>query len=173
MSILNGACRKFFFLVIATSVLALISIVLFALTGVKTKPRPLTISDLPRDVAYVRHKSEEAEAQEAGKIIMLHYGTPKAIQEGGPIFGVMGHRVVSVEYEIPADKIPEKTVGKEFPGYLLDLPELKHMRYDHLHISYHKEGLAHEGTSSGHGTYSLHFMFITHEEELAFGLVCE
>ena len=143
----------------------------------KEEVRPLSslsIEDLPEGVQYVRHPGEEEQALEEGKTVMQHYGTPETVRNGGPIYGVLGYRVVSLEYEIPTDSIPSKTVGQSFPGYLLDLPELKNLRYDHFHISRQEEGLAHaEGEVSRGDTYAIHFMFIPHEEELRFGLVCE
>ncbi|MBI2025599.1 hypothetical protein HYT04_02325 [Candidatus Kaiserbacteria bacterium] len=152
---------------------AILGIILFKTRSVKTE-EPLTIRDLPPGVRYVSHPGEEAQAQEAGKVVMQHFGTPEAIKAGGPVYGVLGYRVVAVEYEIPVHKIPKKTVGQEFPGYLLDLPELRGLTYDHFHISAQEEGLTHEeGGTPRDGTYSIHFMFISHEEELSFGLVCE
>ncbi|MDP3947368.1 MAG: hypothetical protein Q8Q41_01600 [bacterium] len=150
----------------------ILGIVLFKMRSVKTEP--LTIRDLPPGVRYISHPDEEAQAQEAGKIVMQHFGTSEAVLKGGPTYGVMGYRVISVEYEIPKDTIPSKTLGQPFPGYLLDLSELHGLTYDHFHISAQEEGLAHEEGEAPHGgTYSIHFMFISHKEELSFGLVCE
>lgn len=154
--------------------LALLGAVTFLLREGTRAPRSLTIEDLPEGVQYVRHPGEEEQALEAGKTVMQHYGTPDAIRKGGPTYGILGYRVVSLEYEIPTGSIPSKTVGQTFPGYLLDLPELKDLRYDHFHISRQEEGLAHAaGEVSHEDTYAIHFMFIPHEEELRFGLVCE
>ncbi|MEX2013617.1 MAG: hypothetical protein WD897_01735 [Parcubacteria group bacterium] len=134
----------------------------------------LTVEDLPSGVEYVRHPDEELQAETEEKITMRHYATPDAVKVGGPSFGIIGYRIVSIEYEIPVLEIPTKTVGQEFPGYLLSLPEFKNIRYDHFHISYQKEGLAHnEGEEAHGGSYSIHFMLIPHEEEIKFGMVCE
>ena len=142
--------------------------------GTSPNKQTLTVHDLPAGGEYVRHPGEEEQAAATGKTVMRHYGTPEAVRAGGPVYGVLGYRVVSVEYEVPADKVPTKTVGEAFPGYLLDLPELKGLRYDHFHISVQEEGLAHAAGETTHGeTYSIHFMFIPHDEELRFGLVCE
>lgn len=159
--------RWFHFLFI---ILLLVILLIFA-NFLFVKPvAPLTIKNLPKDASYVRHPSEESEEKTSGKIVMRHYGTPSAIQVGGPIYGVMGYRIVSIEYEIPVREIPTKTVGQEFFGYLLNLPEFKNIRYDHFHISSQKHGLAYH---SNQEIYSIHFMLIPHEEELSFGLVCE
>lgn len=136
----------------------------------KTIPSALTLEDLPPDAKYARHPEEESEAQGAEKIVMRHYATPSALKAGGPIYGLMGFKVVAIEYEIPAAQIPTKTVGQEFPGYLLRLPEFQNIPYDHFHISFQEHGLA---SYPGQGVYSIHFPLISHEEELKFGLVCE
>lgn len=159
--------RWFHFLLI---ILLLVILLIFA-NFLFVKPiSSLTIKDLPKDARYSRHPSEELEAETSGKIVMSHYVTPEAMQAGGPIYGIMGYRIVSIEYEIPVREIPTKTVGQEFSGYLLNLPEFKNIRYDHFHISSQKHGLA---SHSDQEIYSIHFMLIPHEEELSFGLVCE
>lgn len=141
----------------------------------RTSPEAaLTFQNLPADAQYARHPSEESEAKTAGKIVMRHYATPAAVKAGGPIYGLMGYRIVSIEYEISAAEMPTKTVGQEFSGYSLSLPEFRNTRYNHFHVSYQAEGLGHrEREESRGGIYSIHFMLIPHEEELSFGLVCE
>ena len=159
--------RWFHFLIISLLLLALLIFANFLFV----KPIAyLSIKDLPKDANYARHPSEESEAETSDKIVMSHYGTPSAIKAGGPIYGVMGYRVVSIEYEIPIEEIPTKTVGQEFSGYLLNLPEFKNIRYDHFHMSSQKHGLASHNEKE---IYSIHFMLIPHDEELSFGLVCE
>lgn len=130
------------------------------------KARIFTIEDLPVGAESVEHAHETAEAEEAEQISMKHYATPEALGKGGPIFGAIGYRVISVEYEFRATDIPHKTVGQEFPGYLLNIPGYENMNYDHFHISSHD-------AESGEIEYSAHFMLIPHEEELGLGLVCE
>lgn len=144
---------------------------IYALAQKRLQTRALTVADLPQGVHYVRHESEEQQAQEARKMVMQHYATPEAIQNGGPAFGVVGYRIVSIEYEVPIDKIPEKTVGQLFPGYLLKLPGLGDVPYDHFHISHHRGALSGMGKTGEE--YSIHFMLISHAEELSLGLVCE
>jgi len=141
-----------------------------------TPAKIFTVEDLPSGVAYVRHANEEAEAEEAEQLTMKHYATPEAHSTGGPTFGVVGYRIVSIEYELPESEIPSKTVGQEFGGYLLALPGYGTIPYDHFHISVHDESpQAHTHTDEGihEPIYSIHFMLISHEEELSMGLVCE
>lgn len=131
-----------------------------------TMAKIYTIEDLPVGAESVEHAHETAEAEEAEQISMDHYATPEALEIGGPIFGVIGYRIVSVEYELKASDIPSKTVGQAFEGYLLNLPDYAGIAYDHFHISSHEE-------ESGETEYSIHLMLIPHEEELSIGLVCE
>ncbi len=139
-----------------------------------TPTKTLTVEDLPDGAEYVRHANEEAEAEEADKLSILHYATPEAHSAGGPTFGVVGYRIVSIEYEFPESEIPSKTVGQEFGGYVLALPGYKTIPYDHFHISVHDESpQAHTDTDRHEPVYSIHFMLISHEEELSMGLVCE
>lgn len=152
----------------------LLAVVLWLAYPYLAPPRGPTLADLPPGAVYTPHPDEEKQALELGKLPMMHYATPEAIRRGGPIFGAVGYRIVSIEYEIPAEAIGERSVGLDFPGYLLALPELRGVPVDHFHVSRHPEHLAgadahaHEG-----GVYSIHFMLIPHEEELRQGIVCE
>lgn len=141
-----------------------------------TPPQPhvFTVEDLPSLAEYVRHANEEAEAEIAEQLSMRHYATPEARSTGGPIFGVVGYRIVSIEYEFLESKIPSKTVGQEFMGYMLALPGYGTIPYDHFHISVHDESpQVHTDEDRREPIYSIHFMLISHEEELSMGLVCE
>ena len=134
----------------------------------------LTIEDLPSGAEYVRHANEEVEAEEEGKLPLRHYATGEAHLAGGPTFGIVGYRIVSIEYELPASKIPSKTVGQEFGGHPLALPGYKNIPYDHFHISAQEESpQARTGADEHESVYSIHFMLIPHEKELSMGLVCE
>lgn len=148
--------------------------VLVVNSGATEVAKVYTVADLPVGAEYMRHASEEVETEEAEILTMRHYATPEAHQARGPTFGVTGYRIVSIEYEFPESKIPSKTVGQEFGGYLLELPSYEAIRYDHFHISVHKESLQADADGHSHEpVYSIHFMLIPHEEELSMGLVCE
>src|SRR3989344_7565619 len=109
-----------------------------------------TVEDLPSGATYVRHANEEAEAEVAEQLSMRHYATPEARSIGVPTLGVVGYRIVSVEYELPENKIPSKTVGQEFGGDVLALPGDGTIPYDHFHISVHDESpQAHTHTDEG------------------------
>lgn len=176
------------FTVAGLATLVLLGVLFVSVFGARQQPRFAVLENLPQDVVYIKHPYEEEQAEEMGKILMRHYGIPEAVERGGPIYGAMGYRIVSIEYEIPVNAIPEKTVGQIFPGYLLELEEsgLPHLDYDHFHISYQQRGHLHDNTINtsfhehknngdeiGSGVYSIHFMLIPHTEELRYGLVCE
>ncbi|MEX2013997.1 MAG: hypothetical protein WD896_01430 [Parcubacteria group bacterium] len=164
-------------LVIGTAFLGLILVVLFVSNKETLAIRTLTLEDLPQDVIPVAHVHSEAEItrNENGEPTgeMEHYATPEAIQNGGPIYGVYGYRIVSIEYEVPESKIGLRMVGKEFPGWglapsffgLTDSAPL----YDHFHVGLKDE---HEAGITVGKTYRIHFMFLSHDEELKIGLSC-
>src|SRR3989338_5428866 len=104
-----------------------------------TPTKTFSVEDLPSGATYVRHANEEAEAEEAEQLSLRHYATPEAHSSGGPTFGVVGYRIVSIEYELPESEIPSKTVGQEFGGYLLALPGYGTISYDHFYISVHDQ----------------------------------
>lgn len=180
--------RKNILIAISVTVVVLSGIILVGTSGIRQEPAFATLEDLPKDVVYIKHPYEEEQAEEMGKILMRHYGTPEAMGQGGPVYGAMGYRIVSIEYEIPVNAIPEKTVGQTFPGYLLALKQdmLPQLGYDHFHISYQQSGHLYNidtnmslqehaisKNESEAGVYSIHFMLIPHTEELRYGLVCE
>lgn len=141
--------------------------------------RTLTLDDLPKEAVFIEHPDDVAEAQLAGGIAMRHYATPEAMKAGGPMYGTMGYRIVAIEYEIPVHSVKERPIGKEFAGWKLMLDTLDGVRYDHFHIGVttqkHTAGEATNSEShleNGGGTYLIHFMLISHEEEVAYGLVC-
>lgn len=139
-----------------------------------TPIKTLTVEDLPSGAVYVRHANEEAEAEVAEQLSMRHYATPEAHATGGPTFGVVGYRIVSIEYELSESEIPSKTVGQEFGGYVLALPGYGTIPYNHFHISVQDESpQVHADADRNEPVYSIHFMLIPHEEELSIGLVCE
>lgn len=132
-----------------------------------------TLADLPKEAIRITHRDEDMQSSDDETMVMQHYGAREAIEAGGPIYGTMGYRIVSVEYEVPANMLPEKAIGQIAKGYLLKLPEFRTMQYDHFHISYHPESTMVVAQSRHEPVYSIHFMLIPHEEELLFGLVCE
>ncbi len=140
--------------------------------------RTLTLDDLPKEATFIEHPEDAAEAKLAGGIAMRHYATPGAMKTGGPIYGTMGYRIVAIEYEIPANSVKERPIGKESAGWKLVLDKLGDIRYEHFHISFTKqEHTAGDETdpaahSENTGVYLIHFMLISHEEEIAYGLVC-
>lgn len=142
-----------------------------------TAAKIFTIEDLPAGAESVEHAHETTQAEEAEQISMKHYATTESLATGGPIFGVIGYKIVSIEYEIKASDVPAKTVGQKFGGYLLRISGYGNIAYDHFHISVHDESLQanidDEHKNERERTYSIHFMLITHEEELGLGLVCE
>lgn len=176
------------FTVAGLATLILLGTLFVSVFGARQEARFVVLENLPRDIVYIKHPYEEEQAEETGKILMRHYGTPEAVEQGGPIYGAMGYRIVSIEYEISVNAIPEKTVGQTFPGYLLELEEsgFPYLDYDHFHISYQQGGHLYDKTintsfrehknnedENGSGVYSIHFMLIPHTEELRYGLVCE
>ena len=139
----------------------------------------LTLDNLPKEAVLVEHPEDVAEAKLAGGIAMRHYATPEAMKAGGPIYGTMGYRIVAIEYEIPAKMVKERTIGKESAGWKLVLNKLGGIRYDHFHIGFTEqkhamgdEADSHSHSENGGGAYLIHFMLISHEEEIAYGLVC-
>ena len=165
------------FLVMGTAFLGLVLVVVFVSTKETPTVRTLTLEDLPQDVIHVAHVHPEAEIarDEHGEPTseMEHYATPEAIQNGGPIYGVYGYRIVSVEYEIPESKIGLRMVGKEFPGWGL-APSFFGLTnsvpsHDHFHVGL-KDKLEAEAVMEE--TYRIHFMFLSHDEELKTGLSC-
>ena len=164
-------------LVIGAAFLGLILVVVFVSTKETLAVRTLTLEDLPEGVIHMSHVHPEAEItrNENGESTgeMEHYATPEAIQNGAPIYGVYGYRIVSVEYEIPESKIGLRMVGKEFPGWGL-APSFFGLTnsvplYDHFHVGL-KDKLE-TGVTIGE-TYRIHFMFLSHDEELKIGLNC-
>ena len=168
--------RKFIF-IIGMVFVGLLLVVILVLTKKTLAVRTLTIEDLPKGVIPVEHVHPETEitrdenGQPTGE--MDHYATPEAIKNGGPIYGVYGYRIVSIEYEIPELKIGLRMVGKEFPGWglaplffgLIDSTP----SYDHFHVGLKD---THEVKTSTGKTYRIHFMFLSHDEELGIGLSC-
>ena len=145
----------------------------------------MTRDDLPASVVKLEHPEEEAEAERLGKIPMGHYGTPEDAKRGGPVYGVHGYEVVSIEHEIPISALGSRLVGSTDLGQLLALPEISTLRksisYDHFHIGISAH--AHEPSSHEHddaesrehddaGFLIIHFMLIPHEREEALGLYC-
>ena len=115
--------------------------------------------------------AEEHPEEDAGE--MEHYATPEAVKNGGPIYGVYGYTIVSVEYEIPESKIGIRMVGKEFPGWGL-APRFFGLVnsvpfYDHFHVGLKDPA---ESDASSEKIYRIHFMFLSHDEELNIGLSC-
>lgn len=163
---------RLFVLVVAGAILGFGLSVAFPFTNLAAT-KILTVEDLPSGAEYVRHANEEAEAEEAEQLSLWHYATEEAHSAGGPTFGVVGYRIVSIEYELPESQIPSKTVGQEFGGYMLALPGYKTIPYDHFHISVQDQSPQAHTSGEPERTYSLHFMLIPHEEELSMGLVCE
>ncbi|MDO8589747.1 MAG: hypothetical protein Q7R69_00550 [bacterium] len=164
-------------LVIGMVFLALLVVMVFI--SIKQKPtvRTLTLEDLPEGVIHVAHVHPEAEVarDENGQPIgeMHHYAMPEAVKNSGPIYGVYGYRIVSVEYEIPESKIGLRMVGKEFPGWGLASSFFGFINsvppYDHFHVGLKDK----QKTSAATGkTYRIHFMFLSHDEELKIGLSC-
>ena len=136
----------------------------------------LTLDRLPKDVVFVEHIEDKKLAKEKGGIALRHFATPEASRVGGPIFGVLGYRIVSVEYEIPVSSIGQQLVGGVSRGQSLAIEALKDslpLPYDHFHIAISsRKHFAGEIQESGEDVYLIHFMFIPHEEELEYGLVC-
>lgn len=135
---------------------------------------PLTLDDLPEESRLIEHHHDVITTDHQGGVEMRHYGTPDAEEKGGPIYGVLGYRIVSIEYTIPAKMTGKQLVGKEFPGY--DLLVQKNIPYDHFHmgITESHQILEQMATSSPQDSHSflIHFMLISHEEEVTYGLMC-
>ncbi|MAF59473.1 MAG: hypothetical protein QF858_00970 [Candidatus Pacebacteria bacterium] len=175
------------FIVLSVSIF----VVWHAVTFNKEEVGGFSFEKVPEDVVFLRHEEDERIAEEEGGVAMLHYATPEAIENGGPIYGRLGHTIVSIEYEIPIDSIGERPIGKEGEGgfdlIIEELAEDKNIVYDHMHIGianshtggeHQDDGHNHEHNSSqslqgeGGDVYLLHFMLISHEDEVRYGLTC-
>lgn len=136
----------------------------------------LPLSMMPKEVELVHHEhGKEVSEYREERAEMQHYGTTEALANGGPIYGVHGYHIVSVEYEMPLSKIGNRPVGEEDPGYLLRLLEKElsaGIPYDHFHIGY-SESVADGHTDHVHEqSILIHFMFIPHALEMKLGLSC-
>lgn len=135
----------------------------------------LTRADLPEGAVLIwhHHPLQPLAPGEESKVEMEHFATHKAIENGGPIYGVYGYRIVAIEYEVPIAGIGVRPVGDEDPGFalsrfLLQVPKVP--TYDHVHIGRAEN----HDAAGGHAThaYLIHFMLISHDEELKIGLSC-
>ncbi len=168
-----------------------LSLVILALIGFlyqyfsNTCCRALTRADLPSGAVQIHHihNNEGKELDQNGqpKGEMEHWATSEMAKGGGPIFGVYGYSIVSLEYEIPESTIGSHVVGKEFSGWNLSAVHLglpTTIPYDHFHIGErdeeaHSHVEAVDAREHEHEkTYLIHYMLIPHEEELRIGLSC-
>lgn len=140
------------------------------------RTRTLLIEDLPKDATPVAHVHAHGEFELKNEVEeraeMQHYATEDAIRSGGPIYGVYGYRIVSIEYEIPVASIGERPVGESDPGNALSARILllgKMVPYDHFHVG---ESESNFGEGMPRKIYRIHFMLISHEEEVESGLSC-
>lgn len=140
----------------------------------------LTLDDLPKEAIFIRHPEDEEIASQTGGIAMRHYATLEDAKTGGPIYGTMGYRIVSIEYEITEELVKKRPIGQDFAGWKLTIEKMKHAHYDHFHIGiinahhpyFHSDYDKGPRNNVGENIYLIHFMLISHEEEKAYGLVC-
>lgn len=142
-------------------------------------PRPvqiLTIDDLPAGAILIDSPDTAAIAQEAGSNAMFYYATPDALKAGGPIFGTFGYRIVSISYEIPIHELTSRPTGNPLPGGRLALEGLGEIPYDHFYVRAVPKEARHANTAmntnSSGDMLLIHFMLISHEEEVADKLAC-
>ena len=113
--------------------------------------------------------------------------TKEDLENGGPVYGVLGYTIISIEYEVPLDSIGSRPVGdpeQQGISFLAETLAQEHeIPFDHFHIGVshsHKNALhehedihmevhKHENTEE---VYLIHFMLIPHETEVAYGLTC-
>lgn len=138
----------------------------------------LTRADLPKGAIFVPHmhpdEGQELDANGQPKRDMEHYATEEAIKNGGPIYGVYGYRIVAIEYEIPESRIGVRPVGKDFPGWDISASFLGFrtpVPYEHVHIGI-KQKEDEDGENKHEKTYLIHYMLLSHDEELKIGLNC-
>lgn len=168
---------------IVSAVVAAAVLVLFWLIfSLPQKPPVLTLDYLPKGVAFIDHPEDAALAEKTGGVAMTHYATPEALEHGGPIFGTLGYRIISIEYEIPASKVGNRMVGRQdSAGENLIIESLKQkssLPYNHFHLGIAEEEHSHHNNRPPNidphddTMYVIHFMLISHEEEVGWGLVC-
>lgn len=160
--------------VLAVSMVVLGGMVVFAQVRQSAQVSPYISFDMLPEGAYpvVHDHSAPAIGDEHARAEMHHYATAEALSVGGPVYGVYGYQIVSIEYEVPAAEIGERPVGEEETGFVLN-PETLGLPagfdYDHFHIG------RKEGGDSAHGSedkYIVHFMLVPHAQETAWGLSC-
>jgi hypothetical protein len=140
----------------------------------------LTRENIPHDAVFVDHHHDAKELDESGqpKGEMEHWATPEAMQRGGPIYGIYGYSLVSIEYEVGDSEMGAHAVGKEFPGWNLSSTFLGFktlVPYDHFHIGIINDDHAEGASTTPHvheKKYRIHFMLLPHSEELKIGLNC-
>ena len=146
----------------------------------------IAFPELPEGVVFIEHPEDERIAREKGGVAMKHYATPEALAAGGPIYGVLGYSIVSIEYEIPLDKIGARPVGEpDDPGMLLNIEDFakqENIPYDHFHIGTahahggtreeHTDDHDHDHNQTEEEVLLIHFMLIPHETAVAYGLTC-
>ncbi len=159
----------------------------------------VSFSTIPEDAVFISHPEDEEIVKEKGGAVMRHYATKEDLKNGGPVYGVLGYSVVSVEYEVKISDIKNRPVGDpEQSGIDLtaeNLARKKKISFDHFHIGLskshshsmnevEKEGIdnhTHSHTESyseieqkqqEQEVYLIHYMLIPHEREIAYGLTC-
>lgn len=153
------------------SIVVLSAITLLWFLGLGPSEEIMTMAHLPKDAIFIEHREDEELAQKIGGVAMQHYASPEALRNGGPIYGILGYRVVSIEYKIPASAIKERTGDLQFEGWKLAIAKSEQLHFDHFHIGPHHDDSPDMGRSTD-PVYLIHFMLVPHSFERDFGLIC-